>query len=396
MNLRTISLNSIRKRKAKSFFIFAGLVVGVTAVVALLSLSTTMQRELARKLQDYGTSIIISGKSDSLALSYGGLAVSSAAFDVRHLSEADIAKVTTIRDRASIGVVSPVLLAPVQMSGRRVLTVGVRFGQQFRLKRWWTQRVGAVNQVVAYRGRRPSRPDDVVLGNLVAAKLQKNVGDTVRIGGRELKIAAVLGEQGSQEDSLLFADLGRLQEITGQRGRISLIEVGLRSQTAPVGRIVSELARAMPNAKVSEVGQIVKSNQNVVAIVSRFAAGLVAIVLVVGSLIVLTTMMASINERTSEIGLFRAIGFRRLHIIWIVVLEAVVLSVAAGIAGFGLGTAVAIGAASRMAGIAGTVTASPGIAALAVGLAALVALIGSSYPAWRASLLDPTEAFRKL
>lgn len=396
MNLRTISLNSIRKRKAKSFFIFAGLVVGVTAVVALLSLSTTMQRELARKLQDYGTSIIISGKSDSLALSYGGLAVSSAAFDVRHLSEADIDKVTTIRDRASIGVVSPVLLAPVQMGGRRVLTVGVRFGQQFRLKRWWSQRVGAVNQVVAYRGRRPSRPDDVVLGNLVAAKLQKNVGDTVRIGGRELKIAAVLGEQGSQEDSLLFADLGRLQEITGQRGRISLIEVGLRSQSAPVGRIVSELARAMPNAKVSEVGQIVKSNQNVIAIVGRFAAGLVAIVLVVGSLIVLTTMMASINERTSEIGLFRAIGFRRLHIIWIVVLEAVVLSVAAGIAGFGLGTAVAIGAASRMAGIAGTVTASPGIAALAVGLAALVALIGSSYPAWRASLLDPTEAFRKL
>lgn len=396
MKLRTISLSSIRQRKARSTLLVAGLVVGVTAVVALVSLSVAMQRDLSRKLQDYGTSIIVSGKSDSLALSYGGLSVATAAFDVRPLSVDDVARVRTIPDASLLGVVSPVLLAPVTTEGQEVLVVGVNFPEQFRLKRWWGQKVGEVNQLVPFRGRKPTRPDEIVLGNLVAAKLQKPVGAPLDIAGRRFKVTAILSEQGSQEDSLVFADLARLQEATGRPGAISLIEVGLKSQSVPVDQIVRELGRALPNAKVSAVGAVVASNQSVVGVVGKFAAGLIAIVVVVGSLIVLTTMMASVNERTSEIGLFRAIGFRRLHIIWIVVAEGVVLSAAAGLIGFVLGTLAALGVAARLPGLAGTVTLDPLLGLLAVGLALLIGLAGSSYPAWRASLLDPTEAFRKI
>lgn len=396
LRLRTISLSSIRQRKAKSAFIVAGLVVGVTAVVALVSLSVAMQRDLSRKLQDYGTSIIISGKSDSLALAYGGLSVSSAAFDVHQLSEADVAKVRSIADSRLLGVVSPVLLVPQNSEGHQVLVVGVRFPDQFKLKRWWGQKVGEVNQLVPYRGRKPTRPDEVVLGNLVAAKLQKPVGAPLVIAGQTFRVASVLSEQGSQEDSLVFADLRRLQSAAGKAGQISLIEVGLRNQSVPVGRIVRELARSMPNAKISAVGQIVKQNENVVGVVGKFSGGLIAVVLVVGSLIVLTTMMASVNERTGEIGLFRAIGFRRVHIMWIVIVEAVVLSAVAGLIGFALGTLAALGVASRMEGLAGTVTPSATLGLLAVALAVVIGLAGSSYPAWRASLLDPTEAFRKI
>jgi putative ABC transport system permease protein len=396
LKLRRISFSSIRQRKAKSALLVAGLVVGVTAVVALVSLSLAMQRDLSRKLQDYGTSIIVSGKSDSLALSYGGLSVASAAFDVRPLSAEDVARVRTIPDADLLGVVSPVLLAPVTTESQEVLVVGVNFPEQFRLKRWWGQTVGEVNQLVPFRGRKPAHPDEIVLGNLVAAKLQKPVGAPVAIAGRSFKVAAILSEQGSQEDSLVFADLARLQEATARPGAISLIEVGLKSQSVPVEKIVRELGRALPNAKVSAVGAVVASNQNVVGVVGTFAAGLIAIVVVVGSLIVLTTMMASVNERTSEIGLFRAIGFRRLHIIWIVVAEALVLSVVAGIIGFALGTLAALGVAARLPGLAGTVAIDPLLGLLAVGLALLIGLAGSSYPAWRASLLDPTEAFRKI
>ncbi len=395
MRLRSIAISSIKQRKAKAAFIVAALVVGMTAVVALGSLSVAMQQDLSKRLQDYGTSIIISGKSNSLALSYGGLSISSASFDIRRLSESDLARVRSIPDRRMLGVVSPVLLVPSKADGRQVLVVGVRFKDQFRLKRWWTQRVGEVNQLMPYRGSRPRRPDEIVVGNLVAAKLGKGVGKRVSIAGKSFKIAAVLSEQGSQEDSLVFADLDALRQATGKPGELSLVEIGMKSQDLPVGRVVSELRRALPNAKVSEVGQVVKSNENVVGIVSRFADGLVAIVLLVGSLIVLTTMMASINERVAEIGLFRAIGFRRLHIIWIIIVEAVLLSFAGGLIGFALGTLSAMGVASRLAGL-GSVGITPSLAALSVGLAVIIGLVGSSYPAWRASLLDPTEAFRRL
>lgn len=396
MKLRDISFGSIRQRKAKSAFIVAGLVVGVTAVVALVSLSAAMQRDLSRKLQDYGTSIIISGRSDSLALSYGGLSVATAAFDVHQLSERDVARVRGIRDRDLVGVVSPVLLAPAKVHGQGVLLVGVRFPEQFRLKRWWGQRVGEINQLVPYRGRKPAGPDDVVLGNLVAAKLQKPVGAPLVVNGHTFRVASILSEQGSQEDSLVFADLARVQRVVRRPGAISLIEVGLKSQSVPVARIVDQLSGAMPEAKVSAVGQIVASNQNVAAVVAKFAGGLVAVVLVVGSLIVLTTMMASVNERTGEIGLFRAIGFRRLQIMWIIIVEAVVLSGIAGVAGFVLGTSAALGVAARMKGLAGTVSFDPALGLLAVALAVVMGLAGGLYPAWRAALLDPTEAFRKI
>jgi len=237
LKLRRISFSSIRQRKAKSALLVAGLVVGVTAVVALVSLSLAMQRDLSRKLQDYGTSIIVSGKSDSLALSYGGLSVASAAFDVRPLSAEDVARVRTIPDADLLGVVSPVLLAPVTTESQEVLVVGVNFPEQFRLKRWWGQTVGEVNQLVPFRGRKPAHPDEIVLGNLVAAKLQKPVGAPVVIAGRSFKVAAILSEQGSQEDSLVFADLARLQEATARPGAISLIEVGLKSQSVPVEKI---------------------------------------------------------------------------------------------------------------------------------------------------------------
>lgn len=396
MKLRAISFSSIRQRKSKSAFIVAGLVVGVTAVVALASLSVAMQRDLARKLQDYGTSIIISGKSDSLALSYGGLSVAAAAFDVQRLRESDVAKVGSIPDAKLLGVVSPVLLAPVEIGRQNALVVGVRFPEQFRLKRWWGQKVGDLTPLVPYRGRKPVRSDEVVLGNLVAARLQKPVGAPIMIGGARFKVTAILSEQGSQEDSLIFADLARLQKVLKKPGEISLIEVGLKSQNVPVGSIVRQLSRAMPDAKVSAVGQVVASNQSVVGIVGKFAAGLVAVVVVVGSLIVLTTMMASVNERVSEIGLFRAIGFRRLHIMWIIIVEAVALSASAGVIGFGLGTVAALAVAARVPGLAGTVGLDPVLGALAIGLAVVIGVIGGSYPAWRASLLDPTEAFRKI
>jgi len=396
VKLSGIAISSIRQRKAKAAFIVAGLVVGIAAVVALTSLSVAMQEDLSRRLQDYGTSVIISGKSESLALSYGGLSVSSAAFDIRNLSQNDLLRVRSIPDRDLLGVVSPVLLAPSRADGRQVLVVGVRFKDQFRLKRWWGQRVGEVNQLMPYRGRKPQRPDEIVVGNLVASQLGKGVGEQVRISGKSFRISAVLSEQGSQEDSLIFADLNRMQEVTGGGGRLTLIEVGLKSQSAPVDSIVRQLRKAMPEARVVQVGQVVQSNQNVVGIVAKFAAGLIAVVLVVGSLIVLTTMMASVNERVAEIGLFRAIGFRRAHIMWIVVVEAVLLSLVAAVIGFVIGTISAAGLASRMAGLGGTVGLSPRLGGLAVLLAVAIGLLGSSYPAWRASTLDPTEAFRKV
>jgi putative ABC transport system permease protein len=108
-------------------------------------------------------------------------------------------------------------------------------------------------------------------------------------------------------------------------------------------------------------------------------------------------MMGSVRERTEEIGIFRAVGFRRRHVMGIVFLEAGIVSSIAGILGYLLGIGAAA-AALRIfnSGRPVTVSIDPGLAAGAVLMAVFVGLAASIYPALFASRLDPNEALRRI
>ncbi len=107
-------------------------------------------------------------------------------------------------------------------------------------------------------------------------------------------------------------------------------------------------------------------------------------------------MMGSVNERTREIGIFRAIGFRRGHVMQIILLEALLLGIIGGIIGFILGNVVAYGIIPLVMkdGAFAGINSSLGIISIlmAVGLS----LLASLYPAYKASNMDPSEALRSL
>jgi putative ABC transport system permease protein len=114
-------------------------------------------------------------------------------------------------------------------------------------------------------------------------------------------------------------------------------------------------------------------------------------------MVVLITMMGSVRERTDEIGIFRAIGFRKTHIMRIVLLEAAIISGLAGVFGYGLGYAatkagLAIWGDSQSAMVHFNIQ----LAGNAILTALLVGLISSAYPAFMAARLDPNDALRAL
>jgi putative ABC transport system permease protein len=145
------------------------------------------------------------------------------------------------------------------------------------------------------------------------------------------------------------------------------------------------------------IQQVVKSRMEMLAQFSHFSYGISGVILFIGGLVVLVTMMGSVRERTDEIGIFRAIGFRRSHIMRIVFLEAGILSGLAGIIGYGLGLGCAQAALSLLSeSHGGHVPFNPALAIGSLVLALALGLAASAYPAAMAAQLDPNEALRTL
>jgi putative ABC transport system permease protein len=157
-----------------------------------------------------------------------------------------------------------------------------------------------------------------------------------------------------------------------------------------------QIAEKFPEGKVTALKQAVMSKMQSIEMFKSFSYGIAVLVVFIGSLLVFVTMMGSVNERTREIGIFRAIGFRRGHVMQIILLEAMLVGLAGGILGFLGGSGIAwavmpyVVKDGSLAGINMT------LGAVSLLLAVSLSLLASLYPAQKASKLDPSEALRVL
>jgi putative ABC transport system permease protein len=172
-----------------------------------------------------------------------------------------------------------------------------------------------------------------------------------------------------------------------------MIEVSALCSDCPIEDIVAQIGGKLPHAKVSAVRQAMTLKMQTVEQVIRFSVAVSVVVLLIGALIVFISMLSSVNERTKEIGVLRAIGFRRTHVVKIILLEAFVVSLAAGIAGWLAGSASVSFLAPQLTG-SGGITFNPVMLALAAAVALVVGMTSSVYPALKASKLEPLEALR--
>ncbi len=386
MTLGDIAIGNLRRRKGKAFFVLAGLLIGVSTVVALLSLVTAMKEDINHKLEMYGANVLIVPKTENLSLTYGGLSLGGVSFEMREIKEEELANIAKIPNANNVAAVGPMVLGPVTVGGRQLLMAGVDF-QAFRVLRpWWV-----------VKGQ---EPDDggALLGAEAARLLGLATGGRLTINGRELTVSGVLDVTGSQDDGLIFAPLAMTQELLGKEGRISMAEVAALCSGCPIPEMVQQISAVLPGANVMAIQQVVKGRMETLGHFEKFSYGISGLVLLVGSLMVLVTMMGSVRERTVEIGIFSAMGFRGSHVIRIILMEAAIVAGLAGVLGYLLG----FGATKLLiplfaeGGHGAHVAFDPILAAGAFVLSLVVGLAASSYPAFTASRLDPNEALRAL
>jgi putative ABC transport system permease protein len=385
VRLRDVALSNLRRRKARAAFLVAGLLVGVGTVVALLTLSTALTVEAQNNLETYGANIVVAPRDDGFSLTYGGVPLGGVSTGAREIREAELARISTIPNSRNIAVVAPELLGAVEAGGRQSLLMGVRPADEFKLKQWW--RVD---------GRPPRAGDEVVAGATVATALKLRPGSHVRLGDRTLLVTGVLQPTGSQDDNLLISDLTTAQDILGKPGKVTMVEVAALCSNCPVGDIASQIGTVLPGTRVTPMQQVVKNRMEAIHQFRTFAWIVAGVIVVIEGLVVFVTMMGSVNARTREIGVFRALGFRRGHVTGLILMEAAVASLLAGVLGYLAGMGVSYVLLPFFSGGGVSVSWTPLLAAAAVAAAVLVGAAASLYPALHASRLDPTVALRAL
>lgn len=385
MTLTEIAVKNLLRRKAKAAFIVAGLVVGVATAVAVIGYVEAMTMEINHKLEKFGANILVLPRTDQLTLSYGGLSLGGVSFEMQHIQQSDLSKIDTIPNAGNIAAVGPMALGAVEIGDTRVLLAGVDFNATGILKPWWK-----------IKGRKPAE-NELLVGADAARILNLAVGRPAVVDGRTMTVSGVLMATGSQDDHLIFSDLISAQRLLQKPGHLSMIEVAALCNACPIEDMVRQIATALPAARVMAIQQVVKGRMEMLKQLRRFSYGICAVLGLIGGLVVLVTLMGAVRERRSEIGIFRAIGFRRKHVMRIIYMEAGMVSFIAGILGVAMGW---LGAQAGIRWISDSPSAivpfDPKLAIGAVLLALLIGMMASAYPAWTASRMDPNQALRAL
>ena len=243
-------------------------------------------------------------------------------------------------------------------------------------------------------GRLLARPKEAMLGRLAADGLKKGVGDRLRIGGTSYLVVGVFETGVAYEDSAAVLTLREAQTLLGWRRQISMLNIRLvdPARASEMGRI---LEAQFTDIAVSTPSSFVERAQDF-ATLNAMTSVLVALTMVVGGVVMTNAVLMSVFERTQEIGVLRALGWRRRRVLGMVLAEAVVLSLLSSALGVVLGV-----------GLGQLIAAEPtygrhflipsyswGLVGQVVLLAVALGALGGLYPAWRATGLRPIEALR--
>lgn len=417
MTLVQIALNNLRRRKMKSLFVMLGLAIGLASIISVYSVLDALKLEMHRQMAEYGANILITADTGELALSFGGISVPGVLYDVEHLTVQDVSAMDTLRTRPMVRTIVPKLLGVMPINGMEVIIAGSNVSGEFSIKPWL--RVNdllaksspakssgtGTGSVSAMGGDKLdlSREDhtlialadhEVILGAGVAYNLGLFPTNELMIKDQDFQVKAVLEKNGTAEDNQVLMNLEAAQQLLGLSDEVTTIELAADYTIGDEEDLLAELRMALPQAKVTSLRKVMIDRDEVVTRMTRFGFAVSILVLLVGTLAASLGLSSSVRERTREIGIFRAIGFRKSHIRKIVLMEGLVLSLIGGLTGYVLGITISKAVAPLLADTTLIVTWRLDILTASMMLSLVIGVIASLYPAQQAASLDPADALR--
>ena len=371
-----MAYRNITRRKFRSALTILGVVIGISTIVSLMTVGYGMHTQVKNTLNEMlGAGIIVSSKT-------GGVDVPEYVKDI-------VLNVSGVKEAV------PVVTTMVIVGEEPILTIGINPNDATRLY-----------QVSLEEGRllNPGEDDSVVFGASTASMLGIKVNDTVNLStqrggvGKKFRVVGLLRAIGAGELKIgCFLTLDAAQQLVNRKGYVSNILVMLEDPSK--GEYVEQTLKGMfTDASVVRQEDLIRQIDRIMNVINGVLIALGSVSLGVGALGILNTIMMSVHERRREIGMLKAVGAERWHVLFLFLSEALIISIVGGLIGCGLGLAgvYLIQLLVSMLGLNLTIPLliAPHILISAFLVAIIIGLIAGIYPSWKASNVPPVEALR--
>jgi len=218
--------------------------------------------------------------------------------------------------------------------------------------------------------------------------------------GRTFRVCAILERSGTSDDSLFFLPLKTAQSMFHQENRLTAVAIRLKDP-ALLGAAADRLQQT-PGAQIVTMGEMMGTFLNLVESVRTLLLAIAAIAITIGGLTVFNTMLASVVERTAELGILRAVGASRWNLFRLLSIESALMASIGAL--LGLVLAALVGPAlesgvrrfTTLAPDGRLMTLTPAVAIECAAIGLSVGLIAGLYPAIRAGRMRPVEAMRTI
>lgn len=371
-----MAYRNITRRKFRSALTILGVVIGIATIVSLMTVGYGMRTQVKTTLNEMlGAGIILSSRSGAV--------------DVPEYVKDIVLNVSGVKEAV------PVITTMVNVGEQPVFTIGINPEDATRLY-----------HVSLEDGRllKPDEDDGVIFGASTASTLGIKINDTITLNvqgggvGKKFHVVGFLRAIGAGELNIgCFITLNAAQQLLNREGYVSNVLIVLEDPSK--GEYVEQTLRGMfEDASVVRQEELMRQIDRIMNVINGVLLALGSVSLAVGALGILNTVMMSVHERRREIGMLKAVGAERWHVLFLFLSEALIISIVGGLIGCGLGLAgvYLIQWLVSMIGLHLTVPLliAPDILAGAFAVAVIIGVIAGIYPSWKASNVPPVEALR--
>jgi putative ABC transport system permease protein len=395
-----LALRAVRRNVMRSTLTMLGIVIGVAAVIAMVTLGNGTTARVAQSIQSLGSNVLIVTPGAQAGRGPGGAAVAGPAFTLR-----DVTAIT--QNIGGITAVAPAAGARGQIVAGNAnwpTTITGTNNDYFVVRQWPMASRREFTEAEMRGGRAVC-----ILGATVRNEIfggQDPLGASIRVHTVPCEIVGVLASKGqamggNDQDDIVILPLRTVQRRINGNEDVTVIQVGVQTSeiTTRVGADITALLRERrrivggkeDDFRVLNIAEIANTVQSTTRVLTEFLSALAAVSLLVGGIGIMNIMLVSVTERTREIGIRLAIGALERDVLAQFLVEAVVLSLCGGLIGIVIGLA---GSYFAVPLLNVPFVFDPTIVGLAFGFSGAVGVIFGFFPARKAARLDPIEALR--